>query len=414
MSRYHSYINSAVDIINGYKGEEPFAVYLKKLLSLHKKYGSTDRKQIAHLCYCYFRLGKAFLNQTIEEKLMIGIFLCSIESSKVLATVKPEWNEKTSLSLEDKIRFIQINESELLIFPWVNQLSDGIDTKLFNQSFLVQPNLFIRIRPGDEKIVANKLQLAGYKEVAGSQEPVTLNKKWMQFVNDHCIALQNATKIDEIIELDKEAVVQDYNSQLIAGFLENLQPQTINRKLSVWDCCAGSGGKSILAKDILGDINLTVSDIRDSILINLKNRFQSAGIHQYKSFVCDLTIGVVKQQNYDQLIPATGFDLIICDVPCSGSGTWGRTPEQLYFFDEETIDRYVSLQKKIISNVIPRLKPDGYFLYCTCSVFKKENEEMVSFLKKNFQLNLIKMEILNGYDKKADTMFATLFIASAS
>ena len=344
MSRYYSYINSAVEILNGYKGEEPFASYLKKFFSIHKKYGSTDRKQVAHLCYCYFRLGKAFLNHTKEEKLLISIFLCSIESTKVLATVKPEWNEKISLSLDEKIKFLQINQNELSIFPWVDHLSETIDTTLFNQSFLVQPNLFLRIRPGSEKIVTNKMLLAGYKEVAGSQEPVTFNKKWMQFINDHCIALPNATKIEEIIELDKEAVVQDYNSQLIAAFLENLQPQTTNHKLSVWDCCAGSGGKSILANDVLGNINLTVSDRRDTILINLKKRFQSAGILHYKSFVKDLTVNNVRLRSTDPRLSTAGFDLIICDVPCSGSGTWGRTPEQLYFFDEVSMDRYVSLQ----------------------------------------------------------------------
>jgi 16S rRNA C967 or C1407 C5-methylase (RsmB/RsmF family) len=38
-------------------------------------------------------------------------------------------------------------------------------------------------------------------------------------------------------------------------------------------------------------------------------------------------------------------------------GTWGRTPEQLYFFEEAGIEKYSALQKKIVSNVIPQLKP---------------------------------------------------------
>jgi len=57
--RYHSYLNTAKNIIENYKGEIPFAVFIKKYFSAKKKYGSKDRKQITALCYNYFRLGKA-------------------------------------------------------------------------------------------------------------------------------------------------------------------------------------------------------------------------------------------------------------------------------------------------------------------------------------------------------------------
>jgi 16S rRNA (cytosine967-C5)-methyltransferase len=57
------------------------------------------------------------------------------------------------------------------------------------------------------------------------------------------------------------------------------------------------------------------------------------------------------------------FDLVICDAPCSGSGTWSRTPEQLYFFNEKKISEYSILQKNIVGNALKSLKKDGYFLY---------------------------------------------------
>jgi 16S rRNA (cytosine967-C5)-methyltransferase len=169
----------------------------------------------------------------------------------------------------------------------------------------------------------------------------------------------------------------------------------------VWDCCAGSGGKSILAVDVLKDIDLTVSDIRPSIITNLKRRFEEAAIKNYTAVIADLT-------NLKSEIPRQKFDLIICDAPCTGSGTWSRTPEQLYFFDKEKIAYYSNLQKKIVTNTIPHLAKDGFFLYITCSVFKKENEEVVEFIQNNSKLQLVKQEVLTGYDKKADTMFTTL------
>ena len=55
--------------------------------------------------------------------------------------------------------------------------------------------------------------------------------------------------------------------------------------------------------------------------------------------------------------------------------------------------------------MIPQLQPGGIFIYITCSVFKKENEEMIAFIKEKFHLQLKQMEVLKGYDKKADSMF---------
>jgi len=125
-------------------------------------------------------------------------------------------------------------------------------------------------------------------------------------------------------------------------------------------------------------------------------------LRKYSSFVTDLTRSVGGS------LP-TNFDLIICDAPCTGSGTWSRTPEQLYFFSENKMEEYSRLQKKIVSNIIPQLKVEGFLLYITCSVFKKENEEVVEFVQSNFKLELTKKQLLKGYDKKADTMFAALF-----
>jgi 16S rRNA (cytosine967-C5)-methyltransferase len=386
VSRYHSYINSARNILSIYKGEEPLSSFLKKYFSVNKKYGSKDRKQIAHLCYCFFRLGKAVMNTSIEEKILTALFVCSNESNEILGALKPEWNEKYKLPLNEKLLIINYSLLIQNVFPWKDELTEGIDHEKFCGSFFIQPDLFLRLRPGKEKSVIQKLQHAGTE---------------FKMISETCLALPNASKIDEIIELDKEAVIQDQNSQRTRRFFSSAIASLRKDKPSVWDCCAGSGGKSIMIYDTDPQIELTVSDKRESILANLEKRFNDAGIRNYKSFIADLS------QNKSE-IKDLRSEIIIADVPCSGSGTWSRTPEQLYFFDENEIERYSKLQKQIVLNSIPYLKPGGTFIYITCSVFKKENEDVATFIKETFHLKLKRMEVLKGYDKKADSMFVAV------
>jgi len=387
MSRAHSHLKSSVEILNEYNGREPFASFLKKYFGQHKKYGSRDRKQVSHLCYCYFRLGKALLDIPVEERILVGLLLCSDKPNEILEQLKPDWNKKTGLSISEKLLIIN-NPLEIgSVFPWKQELSDDIDHEKLCESFFIQPGLFLRVRPGQETTVKTRLLGHGIN---------------FSEINSMCLSLPNASKIENVIELDKEAVVQDLNSQQTASLLKNIKYQISNIKSSVWDCCAGSGGKSLLLYDIEPGIELTISDARESILANLKKRFSKAGIKNYKSLIADLAQSNLKSQ-------ISNFDLIICDAPCTGSGTWSRTPEQLYFFDDKKIDQYAALQKKIVSNIIPRLKRDGSLLYITCSIFRKENEEVVEFMTSNSELNLINIELLKGYDKKADTMFAALF-----
>ena len=386
--RFHSYLNSAKKIIEVYDGGEPLSVFLKKYFAANKKYGSKDRKQIAALCYNFYRLGRAIPGASVEERIFTGTFLCEHSPNEFLHFHKPGWNAAIERPVSEKIALAGIDINEL--FPWKTELSDGMEPVSFSLSFFTQPDLFLRVRPGKKNAVVKKLlevQLA------------------FDMPGNDCIALPNNTKLDEIIEFDKEAVVQDYNSQQVLDVLKH-PASGIQHPVSAWDCCAASGGKSLLAYDILeGKIALTVSDIRESSLANLKKRFSAAGIKNYISFIADL-----QTPNLKLILSAAEGQLIICDAPCTGSGTWSRTPEKLYFFTEEMIGEYAERQKQIVTNVIPHLEKNGLFIYITCSVFKKENEEVVHFIKEKFHLRLLRMELLKGYDKKADTMFTAAFV----
>jgi len=192
LSRFHSYINSTKELLNLYKGEEPLSSFLKKYFSENKKFGSKDRKHISHLCYCYFRLGKMKPDIPVEEKIVIGLFLCSDRPNEILVALKPAWDEKCELPLDEKL--LVINYSLLIseIFPWKEELSERINHEEFCNSFFVQPDLFLRLRPGKEKVVIEKLQQA---------------KIDFTMISGTCLSLPNSSKINEIIELDSEALI---------------------------------------------------------------------------------------------------------------------------------------------------------------------------------------------------------------
>ncbi|MBN8854196.1 MAG: hypothetical protein BGO55_07365 [Sphingobacteriales bacterium 50-39] len=380
--KFDNQLRYASTIITAYQGEEPLHIWLKDFFRQHKQMGSRDRKTVAGLVYGYYRLGHSAREMAMQDRILLGLFLTNDSPGEFLEYFRPEWNQQAARPLEEKIDLVE-GFDPVEIFPWRNELSEGVDHYEFCLSFLRQPDLFLRIRPGYEQQVVQRVGQG--------------------FIPPSTIRLPNGTKVEELFTPDREVVIQDYNSQRVAAFLTGLPSPGVGRARKFWDTCAASGGKAILVHDLYPGVDITVSDIRESILRNLQQRFHQAGIKEYHSFVADLS-------KPDPWMPAERMDLVLTDVPCTGSGTWSRTPEELYFFNPQKIPDYQSTQKSILSNVISSLTPGACLVYVTCSVFKKENEDMVAFIRSKVGLRQERGEVLKGYDKKADTMFAARLI----
>jgi len=396
--RFWSYLNTAKLLIENYEGDIPFHHYIKQYFRENSKYGSRDRKQISALCYSYYRAGRALAALPMDERIRISWFLCSDQPGDMLAFFNEDWNMAAGSGPREKINIINASSIDSPIrideiFPFPDRLSKPIteDKEEFMLSHLQQPHLFLRMRPGRESTILYKLKKAGIIfEVSGS-----------------AIILQNNTDISSILDTDREAVVQDLSSQQTGDFIREAGAAITGRMKGplVWDCCAASGGKSLLAFDIIGNMELTVSDVRKSILENLQERFNKAGVKTYQSMMADLSK------------PLKGvkplYDMIIADVPCSGSGTWGRTPEEMHFFSAEKLAEYAALQKQIIANTVPALLPGGQFLYLTCSVYEEENEAAIDFMVRQLGYRLNRMGNIKGYYHRADTMFAAWLTSPA-
>ncbi len=368
-------------LLEKYPAETPLSKFLPGFYRQNKQMGSTDRKVASRLIYNYFRLGAALPNLPSEDRLVVAEFLCNSQVNSFLQHFKPEWAVCVGFTLDEKLALVKTVYKEFYladVFPWADQISEGIDKEAFLKSFFVQPDLFIHVHNGYDHLVKAELNKA---EVAFKDE------------GNGCFALPNGTRLETIFPTQHWFEVQDYSSQQTANYFKP------NKWDQWWDACAASGGKSLLLHEMEPDIKLVVSDIRESILSNLDERFQQAGLRKYQKKLLDLT------QNPDQEMHDYAFDGIILDAPCSGSGTWGRTPEMIAQFHPSKIEFFQRLQKSIASNVAKFIKPGKPIIYITCSAFKGENEDVVNFLVKELGLKLEEQTVLTGYGNKADTMF---------
>jgi len=379
-------IRAFQQIFKSYDGVLPLHRFLFTYFKQNKQMGSSDRRWATRYVYSFFRLGKALINEDQIQRLAVADFLSNKTLSLVIEDQLADLKESIELNVKQKIalikkRFSAFNPED--IFSFTDTLSEGIVKETFYESYFTQPDLFLRVKPGYITQLADTLNQQQIHAIA---------------LTETTLVLPNGTKLENVLADQKHYQVQDLSSQMTGSYFK---PQAWDYW---WDCCAASGGKSLLLHALEPKIQLLVSDVRENSLNNLDERFQEAGLKKYQKKVLDLL------QNNDPDLHHYEFDGIILDAPCSGSGTWGRTPEMLYYFDQHKIAYFSKLQKAIAANVVKYLKEGKPLIYITCSVFKQENEEVVSWFLENLPLRLEKMEAIKGYINKADTMFVARLI----
>jgi 16S rRNA (cytosine967-C5)-methyltransferase len=369
-----SYFQVAAHLFEQYELQMPLHLFLKEYFRNNKKYGSRDRKFIAELLYGIYRSGQGNNHLSIRDRMLMGSFLANRLPILFFEKSNKKLAEKYSITLNEKIKYLCETYHFNIEVPF--QLSEQILKEEFIANLFSQPKVFIRVR----------------KNKKGIEHVLNQNKIEYQLISNECVAVSNAVKLNEIL-VDEDYVIQDWASQQVGNYFEP------NSKENWWDVCCASGGKSILLLDKNRQIDLTVTDIRPSIIKNLHQRFQTYGyISQYVSHLLDASQDV-------SAIIRKKMDGIICDVPCSGSGTWARSPEQFYFFTEEKLKTFCETQTEILKNSIVHLKPNGKFYYITCSVFAEENEFVLNKLKKEIDFQIQSQTIINAWHVNGDSMY---------
>lgn len=386
MRYIHTHINH---ILSHYKGEMPLANYLKSYFKKHPILGSRDRKIISEMAYCYYRCAKGFDLEKYSNAELIDASLLLAESMlpQLAKLISEHWQSQYGKEFEENFAFLKaanFNFEIEKIFENNIKFSEGINKQEWLNSTLLRPRIFIHIAP---QHFAEAKRLLQTSEIDYEQ------------INDLCLAFANGTAIEKILA-PKMYRIQDASSQKTAAYFR------IKGKETVWDCCSGAGGKSLLAKDAAPDATLCVSDVRKTILDNLAERFALYGYPIPERLILSADSALQTKK----LLGERKFQHIIADVPCSGSGTWARTPEQLYFFEPTTLPDFSKRQKEIANNALQYLENGGTFVYITCSVFAAENEEVLQdILDNNPQLALVKSNLICGAEIGADSMFVAVF-----
>ncbi len=160
--------------------------------------------------------------------------------------------------------------------------------------------------------------------------------------------------------------LQDLSPQLACAAL----PLTPGAR--VLDYCAGGGGKS-LALAAREEIEVTAYDAAPARMADLPERARRAG--------AKIAIASTGKLGRDH-------DLVLIDVPCSGSGTWRRTPDAKWRLDREGLNRLQATQAQILREAAPLVRPGGHLAYMTCSLLDQENDDRINdFLKRNPQFS---------------------------
>ncbi len=164
--------------------------------------------------------------------------------------------------------------------------------------------------------------------------------------------------------------VMDDGSRLVAELAAAALPPTPNRLPRVWDCCAAPGGKTLVLARRLPIADLLATDISPRRLALTKTRLDQANL---PNPIRTLATGAAA-------LPTTEapFDLILADVPCSGTGTLSRNPEIRLRLQPEDLLRQAARQREILTSALQHLAPGGRLVYSTCSLEPEECEQIIS------------------------------------
>jgi 16S rRNA (cytosine967-C5)-methyltransferase len=164
--------------------------------------------------------------------------------------------------------------------------------------------------------------------------------------------------------------IQDEASQLVAPFAD-----IHSNRLRILDACAGAGGKSLHFAALLGGKGeIVATDVDPYKLNEMKKRVKRSTAQNIRIVMPE------EQGKYLGSDSDESFDIVLVDVPCTGTGTLRRNPSIKWHLSEQMHDELIEKQRAIVGENLRFVKPGGVLLYSTCSLLHTEGEEQVAWM----------------------------------
>jgi len=162
----------------------------------------------------------------------------------------------------------------------------------------------------------------------------------------------------------------DDGSRLVA----ELAAASVASPRRILDCCAAPGGKTAVLAVRHPQAEIFACDMSAKRLEAMRTRMdRSETTRRVKTLMADMTDPSADTQRILQ----PGFDLILCDAPCSGTGTLARNPEIRFRLREIDLQRQAERQQAILTQTLRLLAPGGRLIYSTCSLEPEENVNVI-------------------------------------
>lgn len=197
----------------------------------------------------------------------------------------------------------------------------------------------------------------------------------------------DALIIDNVSEIEISNLTIYKNGQIYLQSLSSMLPPLIlspKEKESILDMAAAPGSKTTQLSALSNNEALIMAVEKNKIRAErLRHNLDSQGAKK-------VTVLEADARNLDDMFK---FDKILLDAPCSGSGTINLKDKNIEkYFTEELIERSNKTQKELLNKAINLLKVNGEIIYSTCSILKCENEDVVNFILKNPNIELVPID----------------------
>ena len=190
--------------------------------------------------------------------------------------------------------------------------------------------------------------------------------------------------------------VQEASSMFITHVLRNCQLSIVNYQLAL-DMCAAPGGKSTALRSVLPDDCVLISNEpmgnRAQILLENITKWGAPNCIVTNNYPRDFRRSATKGDACLSKKAKLKFDLILCDVPCSGEGMMRKDPGAIAEWSPQNVEKCWQLQREIVADAWECLNPGGLFIYSTCTYNTKENEENIQWILDNYDAEVLDIPV---------------------